>query len=305
MTLKEAIDVTAKRTGLRETNTTFSNQARVYLSIVAKRINTRAKWWWQAKTTTFTTTKTLTVSGITSGPFVAGDVVTGAGLGSATIDSSYDATNADTTLLIISENSTAFVADEALTSSGTAIATVVAAASPTQTYQLASDVVSPHSFIDNSNNQVLFIVPWDSLDQVDPDRSETGDVDIVTIEGMDASTGKVVIRMFPIHDTTGDVIRYRYLSFIPDWTSADDSTALDRWLPQVLQQGLIFGATELFKQEKGDTEGALIEKFEFETTMKGALEQNINIWGNREYHRGDSSPFFNFFPQEGGLSAAS
>jgi len=60
----------------------------------------------------------------------------------------------------------------------------------TQTYQLATDVLTPHSFTDQSNNQPLGIVGWDVLDLADPDRGETGDVDVVTIEGVDATTGR-------------------------------------------------------------------------------------------------------------------
>ena len=310
MTLQEALDLTNKRVGLTPTSTTFEDQARVYLSATAKRIGARAKWWWEQKTTTFNTTQTMEVTGIGGTAFQAGEEVVGqSSLATATLDTAYDATNANTTFLLTGESSTAFTSTETIKGSTTnATATVPATLlTDTQTYQLASDVLSPHSFIDNSNNQRLFIVGWDQLDNADPDRSETGDADIVTIEGMDASTGKIVIRMFPTHDTSGDEIRYRYLSFIPDWTSSDDSTELDRWLPQILHFPLVSGAVELFKQEKGDTEGALLQRAEYETGIKGALEQNINIWGNREYHRMShfDGPFFNHFPQEGGLSAAS
>jgi len=309
MTLQQAIDLVAKRTGLLETNTEFTDQARVYLSMAAKRIGARAKWWWEEKTTTFNTTQTITISGITL-TFTSGETITGTTSGAtATVDASYDATNANTTMLVTGESAD-FNSSETITggTSG-ATATTTAANVDTQVYQLASDLLTPHSFVDQSNNQPLGIVGWDSFDLADPDRDETGDVDIVTIEGVDAVTGKVTIRLYPIHSTSGDVIRYRYLSFLPDWTSANDSTALDRWIPQILQPALIFGAVEFFKQEKGDAEGSLVERTEFEATIKGGLEQNVNIFGNRAYRRGSDTefeaPFFHFFPNEGGLTAAS
>jgi len=181
---------------------------------------------------------------------------------------------------------------------------VSAAAADTQTYQLATDVLTPHSFTDQSNNQPLGIVGWDVLDQADPDRGETGDVDVVTIEGVDATTGRILVRLYPIHSTSGDVIRYRYLAYVPDWTSSDDSTELDRWIPEWLQPALIFGATELYKQEKGDYEGALVDRAEYETGIKSALDINLNVQGNREWHRGRGGPVSPFWPQEGGLTAA-
>jgi len=100
------------------------------------------------------------------------------------------------------------------------------------------------------------------------------------------------------------VIRYRYLAYVPDWTSSDDSTELDRWIPEWLQPTLIFGATELYKQEKGDYEGALIDRAEYEGGIKSALDINLNVQGNREWHRGRVGLSSPYLPQEGGLTAA-
>ena len=304
MTLTTAIKITANRVGLLETNSSFKDRSRDYLNIIAKRIGTRAKWNWLHKTATFNATQSMTVSSI-SGTFEAGDTLTEGeeGEATATMDTSYDATNAPTTFLMTGESSTAFTATNTVTTSG-ASATVSAAAADTQTYQLATDVLTPHSFTDQSNNQPLGIVGWDVLDLADPDRGETGDVDVVTIEGVDATTGRILVRLYPIHSTSGDVIRYRYLAYVPDWTSSDDSTELDRWIPEWLQPALIFGATELYKQEKGDYEGALVDRAEYETGIKSALDINLNVQGNREWHRGRGGPVSPFWPQEGGLSAA-
>ena len=301
MTLTNAIKLTANRVGLLETNVSFRDRARDYLNISAKRIGARAKWNWLHKAATFNTTQSMTVSSVV-GTFEAGDTLT-EGDATATMDASYDATNAPTTFLMTGESATAFTADNSVTTSD-ASATVSAAAADTQTYQLAADVLTPHSFIDQSNNQPLGIVGWDALDLADPDRGETGDVDVVTIEGVDSVTGQILVRLYPIHSTTGDVIRYRYLAYVPDWTSSDDSTELDRWIPEWLQPTLIFGATELYKQEKGDYEGALIDRAEYEGGIKSALDVNLNVQGNREWHRGRVGLSSPYLPQEGGLTAA-
>ena len=306
MTLTTAIKITANRVGLLETNVSFKDRARDYLNIAAKRIGTRAKWNWLHKTTSFNTTQSMTVSGISS-TFRAGEGLEefGSPEAEATMDTSYDDTNAPTTFLMTGENDTAFTADGTVVGAESgATATITAAAADTQTYQLAADVLTPHSFTDQSNNQPLGIVGWEAFDQADPDRGETGDVDVVTIEGVDAVTGRILVRLYPIHSTSGDVIRYRYLAYIPDWTSSDDSTELDRWIPEWLQPALIFGATELYKQEKGDYEGALTDRAEYETGIKSALDINLNVQGNREWHRGRGGPVSSFWPQEGGLTAA-
>ena len=309
MTLTNAIKITTNRVGLIETNASFKDRARDYLNIVAKRIGARAKWNWLHKAATFNTTQSITVTNLVGTP-VAGEVVSQSSSGAyAVIDASYDFTGAPTTFLMTGESSVAFsttVGPSSLLTLGTsgASASASAPATDTQTYQLTTDVLTPHSFIDQSNNQPLGIVGWDALDLADPDRGETGDVDVVTIEGVDSSTGRILVRLYPIHSTTGDVIRYRYLAYVPDWTSSDDSTELDRWIPEWLQPTLIFGATELYKQEKGDYEGALIDRAEYEGGIKSALDVNLNVQGNREWHRGRVGLSSPYLPQEGGLTAA-
>ena len=53
-----------KRVGLDETNTTFVNQMRLYLNMAAKELGALADWWWLYKQGTVTTTRTVTVSGV-------------------------------------------------------------------------------------------------------------------------------------------------------------------------------------------------------------------------------------------------
>ena len=294
-----------KRVGLDETNTTFKNQARSYLNMIAKELGATADWWWQYKQGALTTTSTLTVSSI-SGTFASGNTITGASSSrTATVASSYDVTNASTSLFYHSPStSTDFTSGETVSVSGGASATAGADV-VTRQYQLASDVLMPYSWRDETNDRRLLIASWDEMDAADADQDESGDARWVVPEGIDSSTGYQVVALYPLHSTSNETFKYRYHSFIPDWTSDDDSTALDRWVPQVLQPALIYGGAKLYKQEKGDDDGAEAEASEYDRLINRALRLNGNMWGNRRRVRGyarGGQPF-NFNVQEGSLTA--
>jgi hypothetical protein len=373
-TLAQAITMTLNRVGLNPSTTAYKDQARLYLNVAAKRISAEigGKWWWLHKSTTFVTTKTITItvsSGVftvgetvtggtsgtmvvtgISGTFVAGETVTGGtsgrtgvittayggstsitlssvsgtftssetitgGTSSATatfssftasscvVDAAYDATNHPTALLI-NALSGAFTASETLTGGSSGASGTYSSIAVTQTYALASDVLVPHSFVDVSNDRVLASSGWDRIDRGDPDRDYETDARVWTPEGIDAITGKQIVRLFPYHDTMNDTIRYRYRGFIADWTSDDDSTSLDRWMPQILQPALPFGAAEYYNQEKGDSEAAGENRFEYSDVVDRAKETNRTIWGNRVWRRGNLGPeSFQLAP--GSLIAAS
>jgi hypothetical protein len=174
-------------------------------------------------------------------------------------------------------------------------------------YSLAADVQVPYSFTDQTNGQNLPLKGWDFFDAVDPEQDETGDVDVVTIEGIDATTGRIVVALYPKHSTVSETIRYRYLAYIPDWVSSNDTDNLDIHMPQILQPALYFGAAELYMQEKGDSEGAGENRDEYSSIIDIGLKTNLRIWGNRRWRRrGDEDNGiggFEFFVQEGSLSA--
>ena len=309
MTLAQAITMTLNRVGLLTTNTTYKDQARLYLNMAAKRVSGEigGKWWWLHKTTTFNTTKTLTVTSI-SGTFQAGEIVeliadtTIIG----TIDADYDATNYPPALLLSSVTGTWVAgAMRGRTSSATATAVSIAV---TQTYALDADVLVPHSFGDETNSRTISGAGLDMIDAEDPDRNNETNARIWAADGVDALSGKIRVRMWPYHSTPGDVIRYRYRGFIVDWTSGNDSTELDRWLPEILQPAVIFGATEMYLQEKGDSEAAGENRFEYNEAIDNGKETNRTIYGNRVWRKaevGDLSGRFNYVPADGSLSAAS
>jgi len=297
MTLSQAITLTLDRAGLNSSTTAYKDQARRYLNIIAKRVAGRTKWWWLQKSTTFKTTFDMTVTGI-SGAFVPGEVIQGGGgsTGTGTLALSYDVTNTPLTLPYYFHTASTTAFSGTITGAGGGSATF-ASTTETRTYQLDSGVLTPHSFWDVTNDTPLTFRGWDMLDAFDPDRDETGDMSDITVEGLDDNTGKIVIRVHPGHSTTNETIRYRYIQYIPDWTSSNDSTELDRWIPEILQSCLVFGAAELYMQEKGDSDGAMENRQEYESMMDAGLETNLRIWGNRQWRRqgvagdGDNVPF--------------
>ena len=308
MLLSEAIDMTIRRTGLNLSNTDNRNQARFYLNAISNRIVGRAKWWWAYKTADLTTTSTLTVSNITLGTFEAGERITGGTSGkTATIATSYDAANYSTAIHYHTPSvSTDFNSGETITGGLSGANATAGADVVTRTYVLASDVLTPFSFVDETNGETLPFKGWDWFDAIDPEQDATGDVDAITIEGIDATTGLITIAMYPLPSTSSETIRYRYLSYIPDWTDSNDTDNLDKYLPQILQPALYFGAAELYCQEKGDSESGNENRSEYADVIDTALDQNLRIWGNRNFRRmGDEGlgNGFNFTVNEGSLSA--
>lgn len=174
----------------------------------------------------------------------------------------------------------------------------------TQTYSLASDVLTPLSFRNVTENHVIIIKSTQDIDAADPDASIDGDPRWVAINGIDTS-GAVQVSLYPTPDSA-DTIGYRYYREIPDFTEAEDNNSLDPYYPLVIQPALIHGITSLYKQEKGDDQGAAIDRNEMERVISVASRQNAAIQGNRKYRmrRSDDQVAgqFSYSPTEGSLS---
>jgi hypothetical protein len=174
----------------------------------------------------------------------------------------------------------------------------------TQTYSLASDVLTPLSFRNVTENHVIIIKSTQDIDAADPDASIDGDPRWVAINGIDAS-GSVQVSLYPTPDSV-DTIGYRYYREIPDFTEAEDNNSLNPYYPLVIQPALIHGITSLYKQEKGDDQGAAIDRNEMERVISVASRQNAAIQGNRKYRmrRSDDQAAgqFSYSPTEGSLS---
>ncbi len=173
-------------------------------------------------------------------------------------------------------------------------------------YSLASDVAEPLSFRNQTENHIMLVWSSQNLDANDPDRSVTGDSRFISINGIDSSTGYVRVSLYPLPDNSTDVIKYRYYAFIPDFDSDDDGNSLDTYIHPIVQPAMIFGISALYKEEKGDDQGAMVDKAEMERIIQRGLTQNRQIDGNRSFRmrrRDDLAPGrFSFQPVEGSLS---
>ena len=173
----------------------------------------------------------------------------------------------------------------------------------TRTYSLASDVVAPLSFRNTTEDHVILIMSTQDVDAADPDASVNGDPRWAAIDGVDGS-GNVEVTLYPEPDST-DTIAYRYYSSIPTFTVSNDNDSITPYVAAVCQPALIHGISALYKQEKGDDQGALSDKQEMERVIAIAGRQNFNVQGNRTYRmrRADDhiSGKFSFQPTEGSI----
>ena len=175
--------------------------------------------------------------------------------------------------------------------------------SGTRTYSLASDVVAPLSFRNTTEDHIMLIMSTQDIDAADPDASINGDPRWVSIDGVDAS-GNIEVTLYPEPDGT-DTIAYRYYSSIPTFTESNDNDSMNPYVATVCQPALIHGISALYKQEKGDDQGAVSDRQEMERVIAVAVRQNLNVQGNRSYRmrRADdhTSGKFSFQPTEGSI----
>jgi hypothetical protein len=174
----------------------------------------------------------------------------------------------------------------------------------TQTYSLASDVLTPLSFRNVTENHVIIVQSTQDIDAADPDASIDGDPRFVAINGIDDS-GAIQVSLYPTPDGV-DTIAYRYYRQIPEFVESDDNNSINQYYPQVIQPALIYGISSLFKQEKGDDQGAGVDRNEMERVVAIASRQNLSVQGNRKFRMrrsdDDSATQFSFYPTEGSLA---
>ena len=177
----------------------------------------------------------------------------------------------------------------------------------TRAYALATDVLTPLSFRDTSNNQTLSIKSSDDMDAIDPDQSETNDPQWVVLTGANATTGAPQVDLHPTPSTSSDTIKYRYFKYIPEWTTANDSQDLFtiHGIPILLHQALYNGIAALIQVEMGDDSGAGINRSEMERIIRQALAVNGRMSGNgrtRMTRQRDNAFKFDFTIREGSLT---
>ena len=299
MTVLECIQMGLARTGLSTTNTDFQTQARIYLNATLQQLSGEATWWWLHKTDSIQCTREFTLTSVT-GTFVANNTVTGqTSAATATIVSWTPSTN----VLVVKDESGTFSTSEVVQQSGSIYGTLSSAVS-TKTYSLASDLAYPLSFRNKSQDYVMQIEGSEALDLRDPDQDQTGEPYSVIMIGLDSTTGYQKVQLHPAPDDSATDIDYRYYAYLPDYTSDDNAVNLSVKVPVIVQPALYYGIARLYKQEKGDYEGAALEFGEYQQVVNRALNVNRQSDGNRRYrmNRIDEAVTFGFQVVEGSLS---
>jgi len=296
MTVLECIQTALARVGISTANTDFQTTARLYLNATLQQLAGEATWWWLHKTDSIQCTREFTLHSDT-GTFTATSTVTGQTSGATATVVSWAAS---TRVLTVKDESGTFTTSERVQQSGSIYGTLSSVAS-TKIYTLASDLAYPLSFRNNSQDYVMHIDGSEALDLRDPDQSQTGEPYSVTMVGLDTTTGYQQVQLHPAPDDSNTDIDYRYYAYLPDYTSDDDSVNLSVKVPTIIQPALYFGTARLYKQEKGDYEGATLEFAEYQQVVNRALNVNRQTDGNRRYrmHRMDSSQVFAFQPVDG------
>tara|TARA_R100001510_G_C7644252_1_gene201719 strand:+ start:309 stop:1007 length:699 start_codon:yes stop_codon:yes gene_type:complete len=174
----------------------------------------------------------------------------------------------------------------------------------TRTYSLETDVLTPLSFRNITENHVIIVQSTQDIDAADPDSSTDGDPRFVAINGIDTN-GAIQVTLYPTPDGV-DSIGYRYYRQIPDFVELEDNNSINQYYPPVIQPALIYGISSLFKQEKGDDQGAGVDRNEMERVLAIASRQNLSVQGNRKFRmrRSDDTAVdnFSFYPTEGSLN---
>ena len=153
----------------------------------------------------------------------------------------------------------------------------------TRTYQPVSGPVTTfYSFTDQTNARPLTALTPDEYDLTDPDRDDSGTVEAVSIEGVDATTGYPVVGLWRTPDDAY-TIRVRYRIDIAEWASTDDASEMTTLgIPPIIRNALIYGATSLFLEELGDDSSSQRETVNMKRAIVAAQKRNLDmIRGNR------------------------
>jgi hypothetical protein len=161
--------------------------------------------------------------------------------------------------------------------------TTFATVASTRVYTpISEEVASWESFVDETNSRTLEILGADTYDEVDLDRSESGNVRAVFLGGMDATTGLATVECWPTPSAVATV-RIRYSRMIPAFTSSDDATTLlALGVPRVVTNAIIHRATELKLAEEGENRDSQYAA-RYNESLQLALQQNVRQRGNRKY----------------------
>ena len=180
--------------------------------------------------------------------------------------------------------------------------------SGTSEYDLASDVAHTRHFKDTTNDNPIKIVTESYIDELDIDRSETGDPRFLFFSGVNESSGgETQVTLYPQPDSTATVT-YEYVANVPDVTTTNLTTDYDIYAPVWFQAAIMHGISELYHSEKGDADGALKESQYKQSYVQTGLMYNRNSSSDRKFRMGrrdTMSGQFSFVVQEGSLQVSS
>jgi hypothetical protein len=173
----------------------------------------------------------------------------------------------------------------------------------TRTYSLASDVLEPLSFRDETEDRSLKISSALDTDIFDPDEDESGEAQLVILKNLNSSTGYWDVDIYPTPDSV-NTISYRYYRFIPDLNAegGDDNTDLAPKFPAWVQPALIYGISGLYLSELGSVDSANMEFRLMESVMDQALERNARAFVPESRMSANGNQPFAFSVQAGSLS---
>ena len=179
----------------------------------------------------------------------------------------------------------------------------ITTSSGTRSYSLASDVLEPLSFRDETEDKFLRISSVLDTDMLDPDEDESGEAQLVVLKNLNSSTGYWDVDIYPTPDST-NTISYRYYRFIEDLASggSDDDTDLAPKFPAWVQPALIHGVAGLYLSELGSIDSANMEFRLMESVIDQSLERNARAFVPSSRMSSDGGGMFAFRVQAGTLS---
>lgn len=281
MTLGEAITTVLQRVRLSTDVTAHKDQARKYLSLMAAELLPLIPPWFLDRTTTFVTTKTLTITGA-SGTFTSGETITGGNSGTTATVDSYDSTNGK---LYVYSESGSFTASETLTGGSSGATATFSSSVTTRSYTpISGQVTNWWSAVNETHNWTISIISGDDYDLADPDRDLTHQATAIFVGGLDADTGYPVLEVWPAEADTADTIRIRYRIDIAAWTSGNDSTSMQALgITRALESALIYGAAALYLEENRQYEMAQTESGNARRAIESVRQQGRRMHGNRRF----------------------
>lgn len=167
------------------------------------------------------------------------------------------------------------------------VATLTTVASQ-RAYDLASDVLYPMQFWDKTNNKPCVVRHPEDITELDPDENQTGEALVISITGRDTSTGYWEVDAYPTPDTASESIKYRYKSFITDFTSAMDETDMAAKYPPWLQNALLWGTSACYLEEKDQSKDAARDWKRYESSVQYGINVNRSMTTPPRFVLGES-----------------